>query len=112
MSARLFFLQRLTALILVPLVLVHLGIIAYAVRGGLSAGEILERTHGSFGWALFYCGFVAAAAIHGAIGLRTILVEWAGLGPRAAGGIAWAVALALVLLGVRAIWAMVGGGAP
>lgn len=111
MSARLFLVQRLTALMLAPLVLMHLGIIVYAVRNGLSAEEILERTRGSVGWALFYGMFVATVAVHGAIGLRTILIEWAGQGPRAATGAAWAVVLVLFLLGLRAVWAVVGGGA-
>ena len=43
MSARLFLLQRLSALVLAPLVLIHLGLILYAVGDGLSAGEILGR---------------------------------------------------------------------
>lgn len=110
MSARLFLLQRLTALILVPLVLVHLGVIVYAVRNGLSAGEILERTRGNVAWALFYSGFVVTVATHGAIGLRTILTEWGRIGPRGATGIAWAAALALLLFGLRAVWAVTGGG--
>ena len=32
--------QRLSALIMAPLVLTHLGLMIYAVRGGLSAAEI------------------------------------------------------------------------
>jgi len=111
MSARMFLLQRVTALILAPLVLVHLGLIVYAVRSGLTAGEILERTRGSVAWALFYGGFVVVVASHGAIGLRTILVEWGGVGRRGATGIAWAAALALLLLGLRAVWSVIGGGA-
>lgn len=110
MSARLFLLQRLTALILMPLVLVHLGLIVYAVRNGLSAGEILERTRGSLAWTLFYGGFVVIVAIHGATGLRTILVEWGRIGPRGATGIAWTAALASLLLGLRAVWALTAGG--
>lgn len=111
MSPRLFYLQRLTALLLAPLVLVHLGLIVYAVRNGLSAGEILGRTQGSIGWAAFYGGFVLAVAMHGAVGLRTILIEWTGIGRQAAGGVAWVAGLALLLLGLRAVWAVtVGGG--
>ena len=53
-ETRLWFLQRLTALVLAPLVIGHLAMIVYAVRGGLSAAEILGRTQGSLGWALFY----------------------------------------------------------
>jgi len=49
----LFLAQRLTALLLVPLVLVHLGVMLVAIRGGLTAAEILGRTQGSVGWGLF-----------------------------------------------------------
>jgi fumarate reductase subunit C len=37
--ARLYLLQRATALILAPLVLVHLGLILIAVEGGLTAAS-------------------------------------------------------------------------
>ena len=47
MERRLFLLQRLTAMALAPLVLVHLGLVLVAIRGGLTAGEILARTQGS-----------------------------------------------------------------
>ena len=111
MSARLFLLQRLTALILAPLVLVHLGVIIYAVRNGLSAEEILERTRGSLGWAAFYGGFVLTVSAHGAIGLRSILIEWGGQGRRSATAIGWAAGSLLLVLGLRAVWAVTGGGA-
>ena len=52
-SAKLYILQRLTALIMAPLVLGHLALMIYAVQGGLSASEILGRTQGSVFWALF-----------------------------------------------------------
>jgi fumarate reductase subunit C len=57
-------------------VVVHLATIVYAVRGGLSAAEILGRTRGSAGWLAFYCVFVLAAAVHAPIGLRAVLAEW------------------------------------
>lgn len=110
MEARLFALQRLTALILAPLVLVHLALILYAIRGGLTAGEILGRTQGSVPWALFYGAFVLAAAIHGPIGLRNILIEWAGAQRRTANRIAAVTAAILIVLGLRAVWAVYGGG--
>lgn len=111
MSARLFLLQRMSAAVLAPLVLMHLVLIVLAVRNGLSAGEILARTRGDAGWAAFYGLFVIAVAIHGAIGLRTILIEWVRLGQRAASGAAWTVGLILLALGLRAVWAVVGGAA-
>lgn len=55
---------------------VHLATIIYAVQGGLTAAEILGRTRGNTAWLVFYSVFVAAAAIHAPIGLRTVLGEW------------------------------------
>jgi len=109
MSIGLYFLQRLSAAILAVLVLVHLAVIAYAVQGGLDAEEILGRTRGNSVWGLFYTLFVAAIAVHGSIGLRGILMEWTGLGRGVANGVAWVVALILLGLGVRAVWAVTGG---
>ena len=104
----LFLLQRGTAILLAPLVLVHLGVILYAVRGGLDAAEILARTRGSLFWAGFYGLFVLAVSVHASIGLRAVLAEWTGLRGRAADMAALAVALLLLLLGMRAVWAVVG----
>ena len=106
-EARLWVAQRATAVILALCVLVHLATIVYAVRGGLGAAEILGRTRGNAGWAAFYAVFVLAAAVHGAIGLRTIAIEWLRLRSGAAGALAIAIAAALVALGLRAIAAVV-----
>ncbi len=106
-EARLFLAQRLTALALAPLVLVHLGLILYAIRGGLTAEEILGRTQGSVGWALFYGAFVVAAAIHGPIGLRNVLVEWTRVPARIATPAMAGLAAILLALGLRAVWAVV-----
>jgi fumarate reductase subunit C len=104
MDRRLFLAQRLSALVLAPLVLVHLGLVIYAIRGGLSAEEILGRTEGSAAWAAFYALFVVAAAIHAPIGLRNILLEWTAMPRRAAGIAAVLAGLALLALGLRAVW--------
>lgn len=100
--------QRATAAILAFCVVVHLVTIVYAVRGGLSAAEILGRTRGNYWWGTFYSVFVLAAAIHGAVGLRAIAAEWLGL----RGGIAeWAmtvVGVVLTITGLRAVAAVVG----
>jgi fumarate reductase subunit C len=110
MSERqLFILQRLSALLLGPLVIVHLLLILYAVRDGLTAAEILGRTQGSALWAAFYGTFVLAAAIHAPIGLRNILREWTGLPRRAVDWGMAAFALLLGVLGLRAVYAVVGG---
>lgn len=106
MERRLFVLQRLSAMVLAPLTLVHLGLILYAIRGGLTAQEILGRTQGSVGWALFYGVFVVAAAVHAPIGLRAVLREWTSL--RAAiGPVVVAFGILLLALGLRAVWAVV-----
>jgi fumarate reductase subunit C len=108
MERALFLAQRLTALLLVPLVLVHLGVMLVAIRGGLTAEEILGRTQGSAGWGLFYGTFVVTVAVHGPIGLRNILRETTGLKRWAVDGLALGLALVLLVLGLRAVWAVVG----
>lgn len=108
MEQTLFALQRLTALVMAPFVLVHLGLIVYAVRGGLTAAEILSRTQGSWGWIAFYGLFVLAVAVHVPIGVRNILIEWGRLGRTAASGLALAFGLVLLAMGLRAVVA-VGG---
>jgi fumarate reductase subunit C len=106
-EVRLWVAQRATAAILALCVVVHLGVIIYAVRGGLSAGEILGRTRGSIAWGSFYALFVLAAAVHGSIGLRTVAAEWLGFrGARAEWTMA-AIGIALVVLGLRGVFAVV-----
>lgn len=105
-SLRLYLLQRVTALLMAPLVLVHLVVIVYATRAGLSAEAILGRTQGSLLWAAFYGLFVVAAAIHGTIGLRTVIAEllgWRGLRLDIGVGL---FGLILLALGLRAVAAV------
>jgi fumarate reductase subunit C len=72
----LFIAQRATAVILAFAVTVHLATILYAVRGGLTAAEVLGRTRHN-GWFLaLYLVFVVAVAVHAPIGLRNIVREW------------------------------------
>ena len=111
MNVRLYVLQRLTAALMVPLIVVHIAVIFYASRKGLSAADILGRTRGSLVWALYYGVFVAAAAAHASIGMRSVLREWA---PRAVARrervldlAMWAFALLLAALGLRAVAAVV-----
>jgi fumarate reductase subunit C len=102
----LFLAQRVSAMVLAPLVLLHLGVMIYAVRGGISAAEILSRTQGSVLWGFVYGLFVVAVAIHGAIGLRVILREmasWKGNGPGVVAGI---FCVAILVLGFRAVGAI------
>jgi fumarate reductase subunit C len=108
MEARLFALQRLTAMVMAPFVLVHVGLIIYAVRGGLTAGAILSRTQGNWFWIAFYGLFVLSVSIHVPIGLRNILIEWLRIGRAAASVIGFAFGVGLLVLGLRAV-AVVGG---
>ena len=107
LDARLYFLQRLSAMILAPLVLGHLAVMIYAVQGGLDAAEILARTQGSVLWGLFYGLFVIAVAVHGAIGLRAIGHEWLKLKGTALSGLTYAAGSVLLVLGARAVIAVV-----
>ena len=68
--------QRASAAVLGLCVLVHLATMIYAVRGGLTAAEILGRTQGSLAWLAFYTLFVLAIVVHVPIGLRAVLGEW------------------------------------
>ncbi len=106
LTVRLYALQRLTALIMAPLVLGHIAVMIYAVRGGLSAAEILGRTQGSLLWALFYGSFVIAVSIHAAIGLRVIVFETFKLKDTALSLFTWGAGLALLYLGGRAVYAV------
>jgi fumarate reductase subunit C len=107
MSLRLYVWQRLTAAVMAPLVLVHIAVIFYASRKGLSAADILGRTRGSLMWASFYGAFVAAVALHAAIGVRNVLVEWSPLGEGRAGMFSTLFGLLLLVLGLRAVAAVV-----
>jgi fumarate reductase subunit C len=94
--------QRVTALILAVAVIVHLATIMIAVRGGLTAAEIIGRTRGNEAWLAFYTAFALAAGLHGAIGLRGIAAEW--LGWRGRGfDLAWVgIGLITAAFGIRA----------
>ena len=107
-EATLFALQRLSAKLLAPLVLVHLVLILYAVHGGLSADEILGRTQGSVLWGAFYALFVVAVAIHAPIGVRNIVCEWSRWRGRSLDAASVVLAIALLALGLRAVVAVVG----
>lgn len=105
---RLYLAQRISAAIMAPLVLVHLGLMIYAIQGGLSAEEILARTRGSLLWGGFYGLFVLAVAVHAAIGLRNILAEWLQLRGALLSAVCWLFGLGLWALGWRAVAAVVG----
>ncbi|GJE58023.1 succinate dehydrogenase [Methylobacterium trifolii] len=106
MSPLLYLAQRGTAAILALTVAVHLATIVYAVRGGLTAGEILARTHGNAGFLAFYAVFVLAAAIHAPIGLRSVLREWTGWRGRSLDVAMIALSAVIAVLGLRAALAV------
>ncbi len=106
LGLRLYLLQRITALLMAPLVLGHLAMMIYAVQGGLSAAEILGRTQGSVFWFLFYGTFVVAVSVHGALGIRAVAHEWTGLKGGALETVVWGAGLGLFALGARAVWAV------
>lgn len=108
MSERgLFILQRASAGLLAPFVVVHLVVILYATSGGLTADEILARTQGSVGWALFYGAFVVAAAVHAPIGVRNIVRDWTPWRGRSLDTAMLALGLVFLMIGLRAVMAVV-----
>ena len=106
-SARaLFVAQRYSAVLLAPMVLVHLLVIVLAVRNGLSADEILGRTRGNVFWFWFYLLFVLAASVHAPIGVRNILNEWTPLPMRTVNHLCAGLAVLLFGFGLRAVIAV------
>ena len=87
-------------------VLVHLVTIIYAVRGGLSAAEILGRTRGNVAWLVFYTVFVVAVAVHAPIGLRSVLGEWARWRDKSRDVALLLFSLLLLVMGMRAVLAL------
>jgi fumarate reductase subunit C len=94
--------QRASAAVLALCVAVHLAMIIYAVQGGLTAAEILERTRGNAGWLAFYSVFVLAVTIHAPIGLRSVFAEWLGWRGRSRDVVLALFALLIAWMGMRA----------
>ena len=109
-QARRWYWQRASAIVLALCVLVHLVVMVYAVRGGLSATEILARTRGSWSFGAFYTLFVLACALHVPLGLSNIAVEWGRWPARRALWLGRVAGLVILLLGLRAVIAVVSGG--
>lgn len=106
-QAKLWYWQRLSAMALALFVLVHLATMAYAVRGGLGAAEILGRTRGSWIAGGFYCLFVLASMVHAGIGLAGIAQEWLGAGERTARALGLGFAIVAGALGLGAVYGVV-----
>ena len=95
--------QRASAAVLALCVLVHLAVIVYAVRGGLSGAEILARTRGNAAWFAFYALFVLAVTVHAPIGLRAVLGEWLAWRGRSRDVALVAFAMLLAWMGMSAV---------
>jgi fumarate reductase subunit C len=106
-QALLWYGQRVSAMVLAVCVVVHLGGMIYAVRGGLTAAEILGRTKGNWAFGAFYAVFVAACAIHAPIGVANIVAETTGGRGPSPLAIALLLAVAILALGLRAVYAVV-----
>ena len=104
---RLYLLQRITAMIMAPLVILHLGVMIVAIQGGLDSAEILSRTQGSYFWGTSYGLFVLAVSIHAAIGIRVVLFEWGSLKGVLLNTITWLVFAVLISMGARAVYAVI-----
>lgn len=111
-QAKLWYWQRVSAMVLALCVIVHLVGIIMAVRGGLSGAEVLARTQGNWLFGAFYAVFVLASTVHVPIGLMRIAEEWFGWRSRSVVIAAWLFAALLAFAGLRAVYAViVPGGA-
>ena len=106
MNAKLFVAQRLSAFVLAFAVAIHLATILYAVRGGLTAAEVLGRTRGNGLFLALYVVFVIAVTVHAPIGLRNVLREWTAWRGRSLDVALALFALVLLALGLRAAYAV------
>ncbi len=105
-GVRFYLAQRLSAMVMIPLVFGHLAVMIYAIRGGLNAEEILSRTQGSMFWGLFYGLFVVAASIHASIGLRVLAHEYLKLGKTMLNIVTGIIGAGFLILGARAVLAV------
>ncbi len=108
-EAKLWYAQRISAMVLALCVLVHLFTILYALRGGLSAAEILARTRGNTAFALFYVVFVLSVVVHAPLGLARIAEEWLQWRGRSLQVTVALLAALLAIIGLRAVWGVYAG---
>jgi len=111
LQAKLWYAQRISAMILGICVSIHLIIIFYAIRGGLTAEEILGRTQGNLAFAIFYEIFVLACFVHAPIGLANILEETFSKG-FISKTLSSLLAVLILILGTTAVIGVYTGGAP
>ncbi|WP_144137501.1 succinate dehydrogenase [Paraburkholderia sp. BCC1884] len=103
--------QRVSAMVLTLCVAVHLATMIWVVHGGLRALDVIARLHGNLAWGAFYAVFVIAAAVHVPVGLRRIADEWLNWRGVWASRVSMLIGVALALAGLRAVYALIGGGA-
>ena len=108
-QAKLWYAMRISSMVLAVCVLLHIATVIYAVRGGLSAAEILGRTHGNWFFGAFYVVFVVACSVHVPLGLAAIAREWLSVRERTALVFAQIVGLVILLMGLRAVYGVVAG---
>lgn len=109
LQAKLWYAQRISAMILGICVSIHLVIIFYAIRGGLTADEILGRTQGNIAFAIFYEIFVLSCFVHAPIGLANILEETFSKG-LISKSLSWVLAALILILGTTAVIGVYTGG--
>ena len=102
-EARRWYWQRISAMVLALCVVIHIAGMIYAVRGGLSAAEILARTRGNLTFAAFYATFVLACVVHVPIGLMRACEEWLGMNRYLAVTTARLASIVILFLGLRAV---------
>jgi fumarate reductase subunit C len=105
-QAKRWYWQHISAMALAICVFIHIGVIIYAVRGGLTAAEILARTHGSWVFGIFYSVFVIACAMHVPVGIANIAQEWFGLSAPVAAIISKLFGLIILVMGLQAVFAV------
>ena len=110
LQAKLWYAQRISAMVLGLCVSIHLIIIFYAIRGGLTAEEILGRTQGNIAFAIFYEIFVLACFVHAPIGLANILEETFSKG-FISKTLSSLLAVLILILGTTAVIGVYTGGA-
>ena len=106
-QAKRWYWQRISAMVLALCVFVHLGVLIYAVRGGLTAAGILGRTQGNWAFGAFYAVFVVACAVHVPVGLANIAREWWGWRDDVALWVSRAFGALVLVMGLRAVCAVV-----
>ena len=106
-EARAWYWQRISAMVLAIFVVVHLAIMVYAMKGGLTAAEILSRTQGSWLFGAFYAAFVIACAVHVPIGVAKIAKEWGSMSGKSARLLSRFLVVVILVMGFAAVWGVV-----